>query len=79
MRSNDVHAVLRAYGVEAARATITAEIRSVFGVYGIAVDERHLGLIADYMTHEVLSTPPPSPMMMAAPLPDDDDDDDDGR
>ena len=59
MRSNDVHAVLRAYGVEAARATITAEIRSVFGVYGIAVDERHLGLIADYMTHEVLYTPPP--------------------
>ena len=52
VRSNDVHAVLLAYGVEAARATITTEIRSVFGVYGIAVDERHLGLIADYMTHE---------------------------
>ena len=40
------------YGVEAARATIVTEIRSVFGVYGISVDERHLGLIADYMTHE---------------------------
>ena len=28
------------------------EIKSVFGVYGISVDPRHLGLIADYMTHE---------------------------
>ena len=50
--SNDVHSVLRFYGVEAARATIVSEIRSVFGVYGIQVDPRHLGLIADYMTHE---------------------------
>jgi len=52
MTSNDVNAVLQFYGVEAARATIVNEIRSVFGVYGIAVDPRHLGLIADYMTHE---------------------------
>ena len=52
VRSNDIHAVLQFYGVEAARATIVNEIRSVFGVYGIAVDPRHLGLIADYMTHE---------------------------
>jgi len=50
--SNDVHAVLKFYGVEAARASIVNEIRSVFGVYGISVDPRHLGLIADYMTHE---------------------------
>ena len=52
VKSNDVHAVLMRYGVEAARQTITKEISSVFGVYGISVDERHLGLIADYMTHE---------------------------
>ena len=52
VKSNDVHAVLVRYGVEAARQTITTEISSVFGVYGISVDERHLGLIADYMTHE---------------------------
>jgi len=50
--SNDVYAVLKFYGVEAARATIVSEIKSVFGVYGISVDPRHLGLIADYMTHE---------------------------
>jgi len=55
--SNDVYAVLQFYGVEAARATIVNEIRSVFGVYGIAVDARHLGLIADYMTHEGAYTP----------------------
>ena len=50
--SNDIYAMLQFYGVEAARASIVNEIKSVFGVYGIAVDPRHLGLIADYMTHE---------------------------
>jgi len=50
LQSNDVHAILRAYGVEAARATIVREIAAVFEVYGISVDTRHLYLIADYMT-----------------------------
>ena len=35
-----------------APAAIVHEINSVFGVYGISVDMRHLGLIADFMTHE---------------------------
>ena len=52
VQSNHVHAVLKFYGVEAARAAIVNEIRSVFGVYGISVNARHLGLIADFMTHE---------------------------
>ena len=43
--------MLAALGVEAARATIMSEVSSVFGAYGIAVDPRHLTLIADYMTH----------------------------
>lgn len=47
--TNDVHAVLVAYGVEAARQAIVQEIAAVFGVYGISVDMRHLSLIADYM------------------------------
>ena len=42
VRSNDVHAVLMRYGVEAARQTITTEISSVFGVYGIIVDHSNL-------------------------------------
>ncbi|KAJ3020699.1 hypothetical protein HKX48_000363 [Thoreauomyces humboldtii] len=50
--TNDVAAVLRTYGVEAARAAIMQEIAAVFGVYGINVDARHLALIADYMTFE---------------------------
>ena len=50
--TNDVGAILKAYGVEAARASIIREVRSVFEVYGIAVDPRHLSLIADYMTYE---------------------------
>jgi len=49
--SNDIAAIARCYGVEAARQAITREIKTVFGVYGIAVDPRHLGLIADYMTY----------------------------
>lgn len=50
--TNDVYAVLKKYGVEAARATIVREIAGVFGVYGINVDARHLNIIADYMTFE---------------------------
>jgi DNA-directed RNA polymerase I subunit RPA1 len=46
-----VYAVLQQYGVEAARATLLAEVRAVFGAYGIGVDPRHLSLIADAMTH----------------------------
>ena len=45
-------AVWRVLGVEAARATLVREVRAVFGAYGIAVDPRHLGLIADYMMHQ---------------------------
>ena len=41
--SNDIYSVLQSFGVEAARATIVNEIRSVFQVYGIQVDPRHLG------------------------------------
>lgn len=38
--------------MEAARASIVAEITNVFGAYGIAVDPRHLGLVADHMTFD---------------------------
>ncbi|KAJ3205963.1 hypothetical protein HDU82_004852 [Entophlyctis luteolus] len=50
--TNDIAAILKTYGVEAARAAIMSEIGAVFGVYGISVDRRHLSLIADYMTFE---------------------------
>jgi len=48
--SNDIWKMREVYGVEAARQTIVQEITNVFDVYGITVDTRHLGLIADYMT-----------------------------
>ena len=48
--SNDIAAILRHYGVEAARTAITKEVQAVFAPYGISVDYRHLSLIADYMT-----------------------------
>ncbi|KAF8753807.1 DNA-directed RNA polymerase subunit beta' [Rhizoctonia solani] len=50
--SNDIHAILCSYGVEMARTAILKEIESVFSVYKIAVDFRHLTLIADYMTFD---------------------------
>lgn len=50
--TNDIAAVFSALGVEAARATLVRECSAVFGVYGIAVDPRHLSLIADFMTHQ---------------------------
>lgn len=49
--TNSPAAMLQAMGVEAARATVVKEVSSVFGAYGIAVDPRHLSLIADHMTH----------------------------
>lgn len=51
--SNDISAVLKTYGVEAARNTIINECKGVFGAYGISINPRHLGLIADYMTNLV--------------------------
>jgi DNA-directed RNA polymerase I subunit RPA1 len=52
IKCNDVGAILRTYGVEAARNSIQKELAQVFVAYGIPVDMRHLGLIADYMTNE---------------------------
>lgn len=48
---NSIHAILNTYGVDAARDAIIQEISTVFGSYGIAVNMRHLTLIADFMTH----------------------------
>lgn len=47
--TNDIGAILRTYGVEAARTSIIKEMSGVFSVYGIGVDYRHLTIIADYM------------------------------
>eukprot|EP00210_Caulerpa_lentillifera_P002899 g2769.t1 len=52
IQCNDVHTVLRTYGVEAARTVIVKECKGVFGAYGIEVNPRHLGLIADHMTNQ---------------------------
>jgi DNA-directed RNA polymerase I subunit RPA1 len=52
LESNDIAAILRTFGVEAARQAIIKEISAVFAVYGIEVDRRHLTLIADFMTFE---------------------------
>ena len=48
--TNDIAAMLSHYGVEACRSTIIQELSGVFRSHGINVDNRHLNLIADYMT-----------------------------
>ncbi|NWR71499.1 RPA1 polymerase, partial [Centropus unirufus] len=50
--SNDIHAMAKNYGIESALRAIIKEIKDVFAVYGIAVDPRHLSLVADYMCFE---------------------------
>jgi len=41
---------MKKYGVEAGRGNIVKEIRTVFGMYGIEVNYRHLSLVADFIT-----------------------------
>lgn len=52
LSSNDIWAIRSSYGVEASRMSIVNQIRGVFAVYGISIDNRHLSLIADYMTFD---------------------------
>lgn len=55
--TNDIHAMANTYGIEAALRVIEKEIKDVFAVYGIAVDPRHLSLVADYMCFEGVYKP----------------------
>lgn len=49
--TNHSYAMKQRYGIEACRANIVKEIRSVFDAYGISVDYRHLSLIGDFITY----------------------------
>jgi DNA-directed RNA polymerase I subunit RPA1 len=49
--SNHSYAMKQKYGIEACRANIVKEIKSVFGPYGIEVDYRHLSLLGDFVTY----------------------------
>jgi DNA-directed RNA polymerase I subunit RPA1 len=50
IQTNHSYELKNRYGIEACRANLVKEIRSVFSVYGIDVDYRHLSLIADFVT-----------------------------
>jgi DNA-directed RNA polymerase I subunit RPA1 len=50
LHSNDIQAIRGYYGIEAGRNSIIEQIASVFSVYHISVDFRHLSVIADYMS-----------------------------
>jgi len=50
IETNHSYSLKSKYGVEAMRANIVKEVRTVFKMYGIAVDYRHLSLIADFIT-----------------------------
>lgn len=51
IRTNSIYDTLIYYGVEAARSTIIREMSDVFLGHSITVDNRHLNLIGDVMTH----------------------------
>jgi DNA-directed RNA polymerase subunit A" len=48
--TNDVFAICRLFGIEAARNALALELRKTLKEQKISVDERHLNLIADAMT-----------------------------
>jgi len=47
--SNDIEAIRKFYGVDAAVLVVQKELEQVFGVYDIQIDPRHLSMVADYM------------------------------
>lgn len=49
--TNDVFAMYRLFGIEAARNTIVHELKSTLDEQKIDVDERHIMLVADAMTY----------------------------
>ncbi len=49
--SNDIFEVMRVYGIESARNLIANELMKTIQEEGIKVSFRHLGLVADAMTH----------------------------
>jgi len=49
--TNDIRATAATYGIEAAYQLLVNEMKNVFKLYGIPVDERHICLIAEHMTN----------------------------
>ena len=47
---NDIFAILKTFGIEAARAALLKEMHQVLAAYGIYVNHRHLMVIIDWMT-----------------------------
>lgn len=49
--TNDIHNIFEMYGIEAARNLLYKEIKNVLCYDGAYVNPRHIGIIADSMTH----------------------------
>jgi DNA-directed RNA polymerase I subunit RPA1 len=50
IESNDVQEIANVFGIEAGRNCLAQEVNKVFSHYGIAVDFRHMSLVADHMS-----------------------------
>lgn len=48
--TNDINVMIELFGIEAGRQSILREIREVFNHFGIYVNYRHIGLLADIIT-----------------------------
>ena len=55
--TNNIHEIANTYGIEAARAAILKEIRSILSFYGIYVNIRHILVLIDWMTSYGKLTP----------------------
>ena len=49
--TNNLHEVLQVLGIEAARQCFMAEIKEVLKPYSIYINNRHLTVLADWMTY----------------------------
>jgi DNA-directed RNA polymerase II subunit RPB1 len=54
--SNNIREIAEMFGIEAARESILQEIQQVMSFNGIYIDQRHIGLVADQMTHKGILT-----------------------
>jgi DNA-directed RNA polymerase subunit A" len=50
--TNDIFEINKVLGIEAARTSIIEETMNVFNEQGLAIDIRHIMLMADVMTHD---------------------------
>jgi len=68
-RTNDIHEVLKLYGIEAACNVINAELYAVMTADGASIQSRHIQQLTDTITHHGFLTPMSRHGMASSKLP----------